>query len=141
MKSNKLTDESLRAIFCPGSESGYSLVDRFVLRKVLFGLTVAHSLWLRLHGSGDSSRVATCSYKTRANHLLLSIGLSDMFLLHSTASGHFIFILSFSMDILDVMLLSWRNSVLFSVLSHRGDNHLSHSGGRDLLCLLTSSCF
>jgi len=143
MKSNKLTDESLRAIFCPGSESGYGLVDRFVLRKVLFGLAVAHPLWLRLNWPGDSSRlgVAACSYKTRPNHFLLSIGLSHMFLLHSTTSGHFILILSFSMDILDVMLLSWCDSVLLSVLSHRGHNHLSHSGGRDLLCLLTSSRF
>lgn len=143
MKSNKLTDLSLRAIFSPCSESGYSLVDRFVLRKMLFGLTVAHPLWLRLHCPGDSSwlGVAACSYKTWSNHLLLSIGLSHVFLLHKTTSSHFIFILAISMDILDVMLLSWCNSVLFSVLSHWGDNNLSHSGGRDLFCLLTSSRF
>lgn len=46
-----------------------------------------------------------------------------------------------AVDICNVMLFGWSDSVLFSVLSHWGDDHSSNSAGLDLLAMLSGPCF
>jgi hypothetical protein len=109
----------------PRSEWSNHLCCCVILCKVLLGLTIAHPSWLGW------------SINHLSHRLNMGLSLSSNYPLRPTK----LFILVLSMNILNVVFLSWGNSVLLSMVSDGGHNNLSDLVWWDSLSMLAGSSF